>query len=68
MAITINKTGIIAICRKFYPSDDNERKSIILAKNCYDGELGKPRIFELNGVRYFPSSVMMSMVRGMRNI
>lgn len=54
MAITIDKTGIIAICRKFYPSDDNERKSIILAKNCYDGELGKPRIFELNGIRYFP--------------
>jgi hypothetical protein len=54
MAITVDKTGIIAICRKFYPSDDNERRSIILAKNCYDGELGKPRIFELNGVRYFP--------------
>jgi len=54
MAITIDKTGIIAICRKFYPSDDNERKSIILAKNCYDGELSKPRIFELNDVRYFP--------------
>jgi hypothetical protein len=54
IAITIDKTGIIAICRKFYPSDDTERKSIILAKNCFDGELGKPRIFELNGIRYFP--------------
>lgn len=54
MAITIDKTGIIAICRKFYPTDETERNSIILAENCYDGEQGKPRVFELNGVRYFP--------------
>jgi len=54
IAITIDRTGIIAICRKFYPSDDTERKSIILANNCNDGELGKPRIFELNGIRFFP--------------
>ena len=54
IAITLDRTGIIAICRKFYPSDDTERNSIILAKNHNDGELGKPRIFELNGVRFFP--------------
>lgn len=54
IAITIDRTGIISICRKFYPSDDTERNSIILAKNHHDGELGKPRIFELNGVRFFP--------------
>jgi len=54
IAITIDRTGIISICRKFYPSDDTEKNSIILAKNCNDGELGKPRVFELNGVRFFP--------------
>jgi len=54
MAITIDKTGIIADCRKFYPTNEEEREHIIPAENCYDGEHGKPRIFELNGVKYFP--------------
>lgn len=54
IAITIDKTGIISICRKFYPTDKDEEKNIQLAKNYREGELGKPRIFELNGVRYFP--------------
>lgn len=54
MALTVDRTGIIAIARKFHPTDDVERRNIILAKNHVDGELGFPRIFELNGVRYFP--------------
>jgi len=54
MAITIDKTGIIAIARKFYPTDVNERKNIILANNNLEGECNKPRTFQLNGIHYFP--------------
>lgn len=54
MAIAIDRTGIIAIGRKFHATDNSERENIILAKNYQDGELGKPRIFVLNGVKYFP--------------
>lgn len=54
MAIVIDRTGIIAISRKFYPTDKSEEENIQLSKNYKEGELGKPRIFELNGVRYFP--------------
>lgn len=54
MAITIDKTGIIAIARKYYPTDANERKNIILAKDYLEGEREKPRIFQLNGINYYP--------------
>ena len=54
MVITVDRTGIIAIGRKFYPTDDKERENIELSTNYKEGELGKPRIFELNGIRYFP--------------
>lgn len=53
LAVTIDKTGIISIARKFYPVTE-ERTKIILADNHKDGEFGKPRVFELNGVRFFP--------------
>lgn len=54
IALTADRAGIISLARKFHPSDDTERKQIILAKDYLEGEGGKSRIFTLNGVRYFP--------------
>jgi len=54
VALTADRTGIISLARKFHPSDDTERKHILLAKDYREGEGGKSRVFTLHGVRYFP--------------
>ncbi|MCD1293520.1 hypothetical protein CUJ83_00730 [Methanocella sp. CWC-04] len=52
IALAINKNGIIAIGRKFYPTkDENGVISIAKSFNCL--ECGKNRYFEFNGLKYF---------------
>jgi hypothetical protein len=55
IAIALDKTGIIAIGRKFHVLTNKERERVHLAPDNLHGELGKPRIFSLNGVRFFPA-------------
>jgi hypothetical protein len=55
LAIAFDKTGIIAICRKFQVLTKRERERVHLAPDYLHGEQGKPRIFSLNGVRFFPA-------------
>lgn len=55
LAVAIDRTGIIAIGRKFHTLTKKERKSIHLASDYVRGESGKPRIFSLNGIRFFPA-------------
>jgi hypothetical protein len=52
IGIAICKKGIMAIGRKFHPAP-RERGHVELASNHYSKEDGKPRIFELDGMRYF---------------
>ncbi len=52
IALAIDRTGIIAIGRKFYPGDD-EAAHIRVAEGHLAEESGKKRTFELNGVSYF---------------
>ena len=52
IAIAINKRGIQSIGRKFNPTKD-EKNYIEAAKNYLYREDGKPRIFSLNGKRYY---------------
>ena len=52
-AIALDKTGIIAISRKFHVLTKRERERVHLAPDYIHGELGKPRIFSLNGVRFY---------------
>jgi len=52
--LAISKEGVLAIGRKFYPTDEEKRQgSVAVAKNYISLEEGRPRIFSLNGVRYF---------------
>ncbi len=52
IAIGVSKNGILAIGRKFYPTKE-EKKQIHLAQSPQALELGYPRIFSLNGKRFF---------------
>jgi len=52
IALAINKDGIVAKGRKFFPGND-EGPIIHYTRNYLDTESGKPRIFELNGVKYY---------------
>jgi hypothetical protein len=52
LAIAINKKGISAMARKFYPSK-GEKGKINLAINHFFEEQGYPRIFSLNTRRYY---------------
>lgn len=52
IALAIDRSGIIAIGRKFYPGDD-EAAHIRVAGDYVAEESGKKRTFELNGVTYF---------------
>ena len=52
IGIAISKNGIDAIGRKFYPTAQ-EREHVKRAKNHLSEEDGKPRFFELNGIKYF---------------
>lgn len=54
MALSIDKTGIIAIARKFFPTNKDEASHIILSTNYLEGEAGKSRTFEISGIRYYP--------------
>ena len=55
MALALDKTGIIAIGRKYQALTGEERKRIHLATDYLQGEFGKPRIFSLNGIRFYPA-------------
>jgi hypothetical protein len=55
LAVALDKTGIIAISRKFHVLTKRERERVHLAPDYLRGEQGKPRIFSLNGVRFFPT-------------
>lgn len=52
IALAIDRSGIIAIGRKFYPGDD-EASHIRIAGDYLAEESGKKRTFKLNGVTYF---------------
>jgi len=52
IVLAVDKTGIITIARKFHPSSP-EKNNIPLAKNYLAKEQNKPRIFELNGKRFY---------------
>ena len=52
LALAVSKKGIIAIGRKFNPIEDEENK-IYSASNYRSLEVGKSRIFSLNGRRFF---------------
>lgn len=52
IALAVDRTGIIAAGRKFYPGDD-EAAYIRVAPGYLAEEAGKTRTFELNGVTYF---------------
>lgn len=52
VAIAVNKTGILSIARKHWPTEDD--KKFGLKKSYYsDPECGKTRFFSLNGIRYY---------------
>ena len=55
LAITLDKTGIIAVGRKFHVLTKRERDRVNLAPDYLHGDFGKPRIFSLNAVRFFPA-------------
>jgi len=55
IAIAIDKTGIIAASRKFQVLTKKERERIQLASDYLQGDFGKPRIFSLNGIRFYPA-------------
>ncbi len=55
LAIALDKTGFIAISRKFHVLTKTERDRVHLAPDYIHGGFGKPRIFSLNGVRFFPA-------------
>ena len=55
LALALDKTGIIAISRKFQVLTKREQERVHLAPDYLHGELGKPRIFSLHGVRFFPA-------------
>ena len=52
IALAIDRSGIIALGRKFFCRDD-EKPIIYSASGYLEKEQGKDRIFELNGVRYY---------------
>jgi hypothetical protein len=52
IALAIDRSGIIALGRKFFCRDD-EAPIIHSASGYLDKEQGKDRIFELNGVRFY---------------
>lgn len=52
IALALDKSGIIAAGRKFFPGQD-EGQFISVAKGYLENEAGVPRIFQLNGVRFF---------------
>jgi hypothetical protein len=52
MSLALDRTGIIAIGRKFFPGND-ERRFIHAATGYLDLEEGMPRIFSLNGTKFF---------------
>lgn len=54
IALAIDKSGIQAIGRKFYPTK-KEKEYVTLAENYLVGEDGYSRVFDLNGVRYYLS-------------
>jgi hypothetical protein len=55
LAIAVDKTGIIAISRKFQVLTKRERERVRLSPDYLQGELGKPRIFSLSGIRFYPA-------------
>jgi hypothetical protein len=55
MAIAVDKTGIVSISRKYQTLTKEERIRIHLAPDYLHGDDGKPRIFSLNGIRFYPA-------------
>ncbi|WML68522.1 MAG: hypothetical protein METHP_02157 [Methanoregula sp. SKADARSKE-2] len=55
IAIVIDKTGIIAIGRKYQVLTAEERKKVILSPGYLQGDFGKPQIFSLNEIRFYPA-------------
>ncbi|HYM94169.1 MAG TPA: hypothetical protein VET23_08525 [Chitinophagaceae bacterium] len=51
LALVVDKTGIIAIARKFHPTNDNKRDNIPLADNPFTKENNKERDFIIKGKR-----------------
>jgi hypothetical protein len=54
IALAIDRSGIQAIGRKFYPTE-KEEGHVTLAENYLVGEGGYSRVFDLKGVRYYLS-------------
>lgn len=52
LAIALNRDGILARARKFFPTDD-ERGNINLADDPFVGEIGQPRTFMLKGKKAY---------------
>jgi hypothetical protein len=53
IGLAIDKCGIQAIARKHYLTDLEIQEEVVPAKGPNELECGKPRIFELNGARYY---------------
>lgn len=52
VAITINKTDILSIARKHWPTED-DKKFGLKKSDFSDSECGKARFFTVNGIRYY---------------
>jgi len=49
LALTVNKSGIVAIARKFHPTEQNKIDKILLADNPFTKENNKQRDFIIKG-------------------
>ncbi len=55
ISISLDKSGIISIGRKYQVKTTEKKKCVKLTTDFRLGELGKPRIFSLNGIRFYPA-------------
>ena len=55
LSVSIDKSGIIALGRKYQARSVKEKKTIHFTGDFRSGDFGKPRIFSLNGVRFYPA-------------
>ncbi len=55
ISFSLDKSGIIAIGRKYQAKTQEEKKRVHLTTDFRSGDFGKPRIFSLHGIRFYPS-------------
>jgi len=55
ISITLDKSGIISIAKKYQVKTSEEKKRVHLTTDFRFGDFGKSRIFSLNGIRFYPA-------------